>query len=254
LKDQPYELSFNLFTEIGDGALKSNPDRYNDWTRRAIQAIRRSGGNNEKRVIILGAPAKDSDSLSSIAPDIYTGQSYIMSEWHLYASGPNKNDGQKSWVGTGRLIDRENVNKVFQLAADWSKATQVPTWVGAWMPYDNIDATLSQDEVQAFACYFSIVARSLGIPWSMNSLDNFYDRAKKAWVSTQAIGRNSAITLTMQPILNATRCTAMLPAQLAVPHPGPYLVQRWVAARRAAMQAKHAAHAGFIAQVVAREE
>jgi hypothetical protein len=136
LKDQPYAVAFNLFTEIGDGALKRNPDRYNDWTRLAIQAIRSSGGNNEKRIIILGAPAKDSDSLSSIASDIYTGQSYIMSEWHLYASGLNKNDGQKSWFGTGRQVDRDNVNSVFKLAADWSKATQVWTWAGA--PHRNV--------------------------------------------------------------------------------------------------------------------
>lgn len=43
------------------------------------------------------------------------------------------------------------------------------------MPYDNSDGSLSQAEVEAFACYFSYVARKNNIPWSMNDLSKYYD-------------------------------------------------------------------------------
>jgi hypothetical protein len=73
LRDQPYGLSFNLFTEIAAGGLSDNPAVYNDWTKRAIAAIRSTGGNNAQRVIILGAPKKEAKSLPQIDPDIYSG-------------------------------------------------------------------------------------------------------------------------------------------------------------------------------------
>ena len=66
LRDQPYGLSFNLFTEIAAGGLSDNPAVYNDWTKRAIAAIRSTGGNNAQRVIILGAPKKEAKSLPQI--------------------------------------------------------------------------------------------------------------------------------------------------------------------------------------------
>ncbi len=58
----------------------------------------------------------------------------------------------------------------------------------------------------------------------------------------------------MPPILDATRCTALLPAQFEDPihATGTYLMQRRVAAHRAALRGKHAVHADFAAQAVAR--
>jgi hypothetical protein len=54
------------------------------------------------------------------------------------------------------------------------------------MPYDNTNGDLSQLEVDAFACYFSLVARRHSIPWSINDLSKF--------------------ELEMAPILEATQC------------------------------------------------
>ncbi|EKX54097.1 hypothetical protein GUITHDRAFT_100344 [Guillardia theta CCMP2712] len=248
LKDEPYELSFNLFTEIGDGNLKDDPAKYNDWTRRAISAIRSTGGNNGNRVIILGAPAKDADSLSRIDASITTGQQYLMAEWHLYASGPNKQvDGQKYWAGTGSSEDRERVNKVFRDAMAWTASTDIPTWIGAWMPYDNIGATLSQEEVEAFACYFASVARDNHIPWSMNKLDNFYDVRQKSWVQTQDIGRSDApVTLSMPPILDALQCSSAPPLPLTKSNADIYLAQRRVEQSRARSQDRHRIHRSFM--------
>eukprot|EP00960_Hanusia_phi_P026843 746501-Hanusia_phi.AAC.7 len=246
LKDEPYELGFNLFTEIGLGNLKDNPDKYNDWTRRAILAIRSSGGNNADRIIILGAPAKDADSLTSIDPAITTGQLYLMAEWHLYASGPNKQvGGQKFWEGAGSQEDRERVNKIFRDAVAWTASSKIPTWVGAWMPYDNIDASLTQEEVEAFACYFTSVARENNIPWSMNKLDNFYDVRTKTWVQTQEIGRSDApVTLSMPPILDALECTSAPPVQTESNHEI-YLAQRRVQQSRSRSQYRHQVHRGL---------
>ncbi len=83
----------------------------------------------------------------------------------------------------------------------------------------------------------------------MKSLDKFYDRAKKTWFATQDVGRGSALTLNMPPILEATRCTALPPAQLDA-HAPPrdaemYLARRRAAARGAHVRAQHAVHAGL---------
>ncbi|EKX38927.1 hypothetical protein GUITHDRAFT_115032 [Guillardia theta CCMP2712] len=252
LKDEPYELAFNLFTEIGTGNLKDNPAKYNDWTRRAISAIRTSGGNNAYRVIILGAPAKDADSLSRIDTSITSGQHYLMAEWHLYASGPNKQvGGQKYWAGTGSAEDRERVNKVFRDAVGWTATTNIPTWIGAWMPYDNIDASQNQEEVEAFACYFSTVARQNGIPWSMNKLDNFYDVRTNTWLQTQEVGRSSTpVTLSMPPILDALQCSSAPPV-LSGSDSEVYLAQRRVRESRARSHHRHEMHRRMVAPAAA---
>ena len=129
-----------------------------------------------------------------------------MAEWHLYASGPNKDGGQKNWVGDGSASDRANVDNVMEDAMLFTATALVPTWIGAWMPYDNIDGSLNQAEVEAFGCYFASAALRRGIPWAMNKLDNFYNFKTYKWVPTAEIGRSAdPVTLDMYRVLDS--CT-----------------------------------------------
>jgi|EP01046_Picozoa_sp_COSAG06_P038509 hypothetical protein len=71
------------------------------------------------------------------------------------------------------------------------------------MPYDNTNGDLSQLEVDAFACYFSLVARRHSIPWSINDLSKFYDVVAREWLATTVV---QGVELEMAPILEATQC------------------------------------------------
>lgn len=263
LKDQPYELAFNLFTELTEGGIYQDTSIYNDWTRRAIAAIRASGGNNAKRVLILGAPRKDADTLQDIAADITADPTYLMAEWHLYASGPNKkllNNGresQKYWAGTGSAVDRARLTSVLDIAQAWSTSSGIPTWFGAWMPYDNKEGDLEQGEVEDFACFFDLTLKKYGIPWSMNKMENFYDRKAKTWIPTSTIGQGGSVTLQMAPILSAaTSCAAMPPERFSfASHKQEslhaYLEKQQAAQRRAAQHGKHQVHRKMVASETA---
>ena len=56
---------------------------------------------------------------------IYINDPHMMAEWHIYASGPNKNpDGQKFWRGDGVPKGQTKVRKTISEAKN-SRATQV---------------------------------------------------------------------------------------------------------------------------------
>ena len=90
LKDKDYRLSFNLFTELGKDTCKRNnksseslrkkTHKYNIWTRNVTKAIRKTGGNNAQRILILGSPRKTAKDLSKIDKKIYKNDSYMMAE------------------------------------------------------------------------------------------------------------------------------------------------------------------------------
>ncbi|KAL5514987.1 hypothetical protein EMCRGX_G000090 [Ephydatia muelleri] len=84
MRDYDYALAFNLFTEIG-------------------------------------APGKDAKSLRDIDPTVYEEKINLVCEWHLYASGPNKEGGQKNWVGNGSPSDRANIDEVMEDAHLYSR-------------------------------------------------------------------------------------------------------------------------------------
>ena len=67
-KKRDYRLSFNLSTELGKDicernnrsseSLREKTDKYNLWTRNVTKVIRKTGGNNAQRILILGSPKK----------------------------------------------------------------------------------------------------------------------------------------------------------------------------------------------------
>jgi len=197
LKDKDYRLSFNLFTELGvdecnklgiscENSLRENTTKYNEWTREVVDKIRNSGGKNNERIIILGSPKKTGKGLDEIAEDIYENDEYMMAEWHIYASGPNKkikNDRPwaKYWEGNGELAGKDNVDEAIKYATDFTSSTNISTYLGAWMPQDNESGALNQTEVINFARYF--VAQFTIIPWSLNVLDRYYDTRSSFWLT-----------------------------------------------------------------------
>ena len=162
LRDKSYGLSFNLFTELGidecnktvyscNESLRMRPDKYNSWTSQVVKAIRGTGGNNAQRILILGSPGKTGSSLERIDETIYKNDSYMLAEWHSYASGPNKKvEGAKEWSGDGKTVGRNNVKKAIKDAREFTRRHGLLTYLGAWMPADNKDGTLTQDEVINF--------------------------------------------------------------------------------------------------------
>ena len=198
LKNKDYRLSFNLFTELGiDGcggkkstcgeSLRMRPDKYNRWTSDVVKAIRTTGGKNTKRILILGSPSKTAKDLRLINESIYRNDSYMMAEWHMYASGPNnKTGGQKYWRGNGtpeHENGRENVRVAIKQATDFTKRSNILTYLGAWMPTDNKSGSLNETEVIHFARFFASELRKENISWSLNVLDRYYDTKKSEWLT-----------------------------------------------------------------------
>lgn len=197
LKDKSYLCSLNLFTELGldvcgnscEASLRMNTTKYNDWTSAVVKKIRNSGGRNDKRIIILGSPKKTASGLDDIDSDIYTNDTYMMAEWHSYASGPNKkilSNGKKSpkyWKGDGAGDEgKDQVDAAISEATDFTDETKIPTLLGAWMPQDNKNGSLTQDEVIKFARYFVKKLEEANIPWCLNVLDVYYDTASNQWI------------------------------------------------------------------------
>ncbi|XP_075252057.1 cellulase/esterase CelE-like [Convolutriloba macropyga] len=134
LKNKNYGLSFNLFTELGvdkcgdhcENSLREDTAKYNNWTASVVNIIRHSGGNNAKRIIILGSPKKTGKGLKDIDPSIYSTDDYMLAEWHMYASGANKKinsngkKGQKYWSGDGSDGGKANVDKALSYAQDFT--------------------------------------------------------------------------------------------------------------------------------------
>ena len=148
LKDKDYRLSFNLFTELGKDTCKRNnksseslrkkTHKYNLWTRNVTKAIRKTGGNNAQRILILGSPEKTAKDLFKIDKIIYKNDPYMMAEWHIYASGPNKVLGSKKyWSDNGTSGGRNNVKTAIKQATDYTNKSDLLTYLGAWMPQDN---------------------------------------------------------------------------------------------------------------------
>lgn len=194
LRHRHYALSFNLFTELGldecggkkpscNESLRLRTDKYNRWTSDVVAAIRGTGGKNARRILILGSPGKTGKDLHKIDENIYKDDGYMLAEWHMYASGPNKKDeGQKYWSGNGERKGRDNVEKAIKEATNFSESHGLLTYLGAWMPADNKAGSLKQREVINFARFFVRKLKENQIPWSLNVLDRYYDTRNSQWI------------------------------------------------------------------------
>ena len=198
LKDRDYRLSFNLFTELGideckkDGkpckhSLPKRPDKYNRWTRAVVNAIRNktlTGGNNAKRILFLSSPGKTAVGLPKIDPEIYRNDSYLMAEWHIYASGPvKKPTSLKYWTGSGdgTGVGKENVRIAIKNGTNFTENTGLLTYFAEWMPQDDNGGKINESEAIYFTRFFVKEIRKAKIPWSLNSLEKYYIMGKGKW-------------------------------------------------------------------------
>ena len=161
LKDRSYNLSFNLFNELGvdkscgdmcADSLRVNKEKYNNWTQEVVWTIRATDGKNAQRILILGSPDKKSNGLVNIDPSIYTGDPYMMVEWHHYAAGPYKyKSGLRFWSGNGSEEQRQTLRDDITIAKNFTRNTSLLSYFAEWMPKDNEGGSLDQSEVIAFA-------------------------------------------------------------------------------------------------------
>ena len=108
---------------------------------------------------------------------------YLMAEWHFYASGPSKTNARKLWT-SGTKEEQALIDEKIALALAWQNQTNVPTWVGAWMPGNyNDEDDYSIDEQIQFAGYMTEQLTKAGIPFAVNSDTKFYDREKNQWIA-----------------------------------------------------------------------
>ncbi|RGX54768.1 hypothetical protein DWV16_12635 [Anaerotruncus sp. AF02-27] len=114
-----------------------------------------------------------------------------MAEWHFYAPDPSKRNERKLWT-SGTMQERALIDEKIKLALDWQKQTNVPTWVGAWMPgnYNDGDDYTIEEQIQ-FAGYMTEQLTNAGIPFAVNSDTKFYSREKNKWITK------------IQPVFNA---------------------------------------------------
>ena len=217
LKRKDYRLSFNLFTELGvdvcgnsksracANSLRVNTAKYNQWTSDVVRAIRSTGARNRRRILILASPGKTAKGLDLIEESIYKNDEYMMVEYHIYASGPNKNHGSpKYWKGNGLKQGRANVLAAIEEGIDFTNRTNLLTYFGAWMPEDNAGGKLKESEVKSFARYFVDVLKRKKIPWSLNVLDRYYDTKKCEWIRGKQIIQKQKIDMAkvLQTIIN----------------------------------------------------
>ena len=158
------------------GSLRLNTKKYHRWTSEVISIIRRTGGNNAKRILILASPKKTALGLKDIETDTPYLDRYMMVDWHNWAAGPNKIMGhRKYWSGEGTAKQKGRIIEAMQQAKTFTDRTGIPTYQGEWIPRDNKGGLLKPTEVISFAKYFVELFKGAQIPWTLNSFDHYYD-------------------------------------------------------------------------------
>lgn len=172
-------LSFDLLIEATD-SLNKQPEKLNEIYELLVTEIRKT---NPTRIIMI-SPRLRSDAAYLQELKIPTQHNgYLMAEWHFYASGPSKTNARKLWT-SGTKEERALIDEKIALALAWQNQTNVPTWVGAWMPGNYNDGDdYSIDEQIQFAGYMTEQLTNAGIPFAVNSDTKFYDREKNQWIA-----------------------------------------------------------------------
>lgn len=172
-------LSFDLLIEATD-SLNKQPEKLNEIYELLVTEIRKT---NPTRIIMI-SPRLRSDAAYLQELKIPTQHNgYLMAEWHFYASGTSKTNARKLWT-SGTKEERALIDEKIALALAWQNQTNVPTWVGAWMPGNyNDEDDYSIDEQIQFAGYMTEQLTNEGIPFAVNSDTKFYDREKNQWIA-----------------------------------------------------------------------
>lgn len=186
-KDKSYLLSFDLLIEATD-ALNKQPEKLNELYERVVAEVRKT---NPQRIVIISPRLRsDAQYLSELKiPSQANG--YLMAEWHFYAAGPSKDNDRKLWT-IGTENEKKLITDKINYALEWQKKTDIPTWVGAWMPGNYNDGDdYSIEEQVIFAEFMTSALVDAQIPFAINSDAKFYERETNDWIDN------------MQPVFNA---------------------------------------------------
>lgn len=186
-KSYSYLLSFDLIIEVTD-KLNKEPDRLNEIYEELVSAIRVS---NPKRILMISPRVRSNPEYLKELKIPTDSNGYLMAEWHFYAAGPSKTNKEKLWT-IGTEDEKKLITDKINYALQWQKSTDIPTWVGAWMPGDYNDGNAySIDEQVTFAKFMTKSLDDAKIPFSVNSDTKFYDRENNTWIEE------------MKPVFNA---------------------------------------------------
>lgn len=177
-KDKSYLLSFDLLIEATD-ALNKQPEKLNELYERIVAEVRKT---NPQRIVIISPRLRsDAQYLSELKiPSQANG--YLMAEWHFYAAGPSKDNDRKLWT-IGTENEKKLITDKINYALEWQKKTDIPTWVGAWMPGNYNDGDdYSIEEQVVFAEFMTSALVDAQIPFAINSDAKFYDRETNNWI------------------------------------------------------------------------
>ena len=190
-KDYPYELMFNLIVEIAARSpLSREPvDQLNDAYEKAVTAIRRTGGNNGERIIIISAPRRSDPAKMHLLRIPSQGNGYLIGEFHEgYAAGPSPDPTSPHYYWEGTDEEIALITKRVDTAMKWSDETGIPVWVGAWMPGNYNKGNDYDIERQiAFATDFIGVLNGRGIPHAVNATKKFYDVSSNTWTELEPV-------------------------------------------------------------------
>ena len=197
-KDYPYELTFDLIVEIASRSPLSDApiDQLNAAYEQAVTAIRATGGNNAKRIIIFSAPKRsDATRMKELAIPTH-GNGYLIGEFHEgYAAGPNPDPASPRYYWEGTEAEVKLISDRVAAAVDWSASTGIPIWCGAWMPgnYNKGDNYDIARQI-AFSTDLIGVLNAHNIPHAVNATKKFYDVSTHSWTKLEPVV-NSIIAL-----------------------------------------------------------
>jgi endoglucanase len=182
-KDKSSNLIFEILNEPNR---KLTPELWNTFMTEALAIIR---SDNPGRTVIAGpANWNGIESLSTlILPE---NDRNIIVTVHFYHpmrfthqgapwSKENVNLSGITWSGTEE--EKEQINNKLQVAADWSKATGRPIFLGEFGAYDKAD----MESRARYTAYVARTAERLNFSWAYWQFDSdfiVYDIDKGKWV------------------------------------------------------------------------
>jgi hypothetical protein len=190
-KDYPYELMFDLIIEIAArSTLSTEPiDQLNQAYEQAVSAIRNTGGNNGRRIIIFSAHKRSDPTKMSQLAIPSQGRGYLIGEFHEgYASGPSPDTDSPHYYWNGTAAEIALMSGRADAAIAWSTETGIPVWEGAWMPgnYNKGDDYDINRQI-AFATDFIAVLNERNIPHAINATHKFYELSSNTWTHLEPV-------------------------------------------------------------------
>ena len=183
-KDYDEKLLFESFNEILDknsnwgGSDKDSYDTVNKLGQLFVDTIRRSGGNNAHRNIIVmtyGASSADSQVSGFKVPND-TAADHLIAEVHIYDPSKFCNGEDKTWDSA----DEKELDKIFErLNKKIITAQNVPMIVGEFGSHDEFNTDEYTAERAKYASYFVKTAKKYGITcfwWDEGGSMRLFDR------------------------------------------------------------------------------